>query len=73
MRQFYPRDYDKERYSLCRVSFDEKTGSLGTQVDTLINAAINGKSVTWPRPSYDGRYLMYTQTDYGPKFRSTFV
>lgn len=29
---------------------------------------VNGqssKSVTWPRPSYDGRYLMYTQVDYG--------
>lgn len=24
-----------------------------------------GKGVSWPRPSYDGRYLMYTQTDYG--------
>ena len=65
LRQFYPRDYDKERYSLCRVSFDEKTGRLGTQVDTLIRATVTGKSVTWPRPSYDGRYLMYTQVDYG--------
>ena len=65
LRQFYPVNYDKERYSLCRVSFDEKTGSIGTQVDTLINAAVTGKSVTWPRPSYDGRYLIYTQTDYG--------
>ena len=64
LRQFYPPDYDKECYSLCRVSFDEKTGRLGTQVDTLINGQ-SSKSVTWPRPSYDGRYLMYTQTDYG--------
>ena len=22
-------------------------------------------TVTWPRPSYDGRYIMYTQTEYG--------
>jgi hypothetical protein len=65
LRQPYPPGYDKECYSLCRVSFDEKTGCLGTQVDTLINAAFTGKSVTWPRPSYDGRYLMYTQADYG--------
>jgi Tol biopolymer transport system component len=64
-RQVYPVDYDKERYSLCRVSFDAKIGRLGEQVDTLINAAVTGKSVTWPRPSYDGRYLMYTQVDYG--------
>ena len=64
-RQIYPTDYDKERYSLCRVAFDEKTGRLGTQVDTLINANAIGKSVTWPRPSYDGRYIMFTEVDYG--------
>ncbi len=64
-RQIYPTDYDKERYSLCRVSFDDSTGRMGEQVDTLIHAATTGKSVTWPRPSYDGRYLMYTQVDYG--------
>lgn len=64
-RQVYPTDYDKEMYSLCRVSFDAATGRLGQQVDTLISAAATGKSATWPRPSYDGRYLMYTQTDFG--------
>ena len=64
-RQVFPPDFDKEKYSLCRVAFDEKTGRLGGQVDTLINTAVTGKSVTWPRPSYDGRYIMYTQTDYG--------
>ena len=64
-RQNYPQDYDKEKYSLCRVSFDESTGQIGQQVDTLINADRIGKSVTWPRPSYDGRYVMYTQLDYG--------
>ena len=67
LRQVYPTDYDQEKYSLCRVSFDEKTGRIGdrSQVDTLINTLVTGKSVSWPRPSYDGRYLMYTQTDYG--------
>ena len=64
-RQVYPTDYDKERYSLCRVSFDEQTGRIGQTVDTLISADRTGKSITWPRPSYDGRYIMYTQVDYG--------
>ena len=64
-RQNYPADYNKERYSLCRVAFDSMSGRFGTQVDTLINARTMGKSVTWPRPSYDGRYLLYTQIDYG--------
>ena len=64
-RQLYPTDYDKERYSLCRVAFDANTGKIGQQVDTLISAESIGKSITWPRPSYDGRYIMYTQADFG--------
>ena len=64
-RQIYPTDYDKEKYSLCRVHFDEHTGRMDGQVDTLISTTATGKSVSWPRPSYDGRYLMYTQADYG--------
>ncbi len=64
-RQIYPTDYDKEKYSLCRVSFDATTGKIGQKADTLINTRLTGKSVTWPRPSYDGRFLMYTQADYG--------
>ena len=64
-RQLYPTDYDQEKYSLCRVSFNEETGHIGTKVDTLVNTLSTGKSVSWPRPSYDGRFLMYTQADYG--------
>jgi len=58
-RQLYPTDYDQE------VAFDEQTGRFGQQVDTLIHADQMGKSVTWPRPSYDGKYIMYTLADYG--------
>lgn len=61
----YPEEYDEVKYSLCRVSFDEATGRVGSQVDTLVNARTTGKSLSWPRPSYDGRYLMYAQLDYG--------
>jgi Tol biopolymer transport system component len=64
-RQIYPTDYDKEKYSLCRVSFDAETGHIGTEVDTLVNTAHTGKSVSWPRASYDGRFLMYAEADYG--------
>lgn len=61
----YPKEADQVKYSLCRVAFDEATGKIGSQVDTLVSADVTGKSATWPRPSYDGRYLMYTQTNYG--------
>ena len=33
----YPDDYDKVKYSLCRVAFDDATGKVGQQVDTLVN------------------------------------
>ena len=29
------------------------------------NAVAMGKSLTWPRPSYDGRYMLFTLIDYG--------
>ena len=64
-RQIYPTNYDQEKYSLCRADFDARTGRIGPKVDTLVSASATGKSATWPRPSHDGRYLMYTQTDYG--------
>lgn len=60
-----PAEYDKPRYSLCRIDFDEATGTFGTTVDTLLNATALGKSFTYPRPSYDGRWLLYSVTDFG--------
>ncbi len=65
LQKEYPKEYQQQKYSLCRVPFDVKTGRIGQQVDTLVNARLTGKSVTWPQASYDGRYIMYTQLDYG--------
>jgi len=53
------------RYNLCSVAFDPATGTIGESIDTLVYAEADGKSVSFPRPSYDGRYLMYTLSDYG--------
>lgn len=64
-RQEMPDDLEQARYNLCRIGFDPQTGSFGTKVDTLVHAADGGKSVSFPRPSYDGKYLMYTLSDYG--------
>ena len=54
-----------QKYSLCRVSFDEKTGNIGSQVDTVYNAGIEGKSVCHPRISPDGQFVVFTVADYG--------
>lgn len=53
------------RYSLCRIGFSMKTGGFTSQVDTLVNARLTGKSVCLPRLSPDGRFLVYTMADYG--------
>lgn len=65
LQQEYPLHFKDEKYNLCRIAFDPATGKYGNKVDTIYNAMEKGKSVTWPRPSYDGRYIMFTQADYG--------
>ena len=60
-----PDNYDKVKYSLCRVSFDASTGTFGTSVDTLISSWRSGKSVSFPRISPDGKFLVFTLSDYG--------
>ena len=64
-QQSYPLDFQKEQYNLCKISFDPDKGTFGNKVDTIFNAVKMGKSVTWPRPSYDGKYIMFTLSDYG--------
>lgn len=56
---------DSIRYNLCRIDFDPATGNFGTHIDTIINAEAQHKSVSFPRPSYDGKFLCYTLSDYG--------
>ncbi len=60
-----PDDYQKIRYNLCSISFNPATGTFGNCTDTLFNAAGIEKSVTFPRPSPDGKYIMFTLTNYG--------
>lgn len=56
---------DSIRYNLCRIDFDPATGTFGSRIDTIVNAESQHKSVSFPRPSYDGRFLCYTLSDYG--------
>jgi len=57
--------YDSVHYSLCSIAFDAKTGSFGEEVDTLYNARREGGSISFPRLSPDGRWLMYTKHAFG--------
>ena len=59
-----PRFVDSIRYDLMRTTFDAETGALG-ELETVIPASREGHSIAFPRPSYDGRWLMYNQADFG--------
>lgn len=60
-----PQNFKEVRYSLCSVSFDERTRTFGHKVDTLFNSRTEGKSASFPRLSPDGRFLVFTAASYG--------
>lgn len=55
---------DSIHYSLCRIDFDPETGAFGSRIDTLITAG-DSITISFPRPSYDGRWLVYAKARYG--------
>ena len=60
-----PENYQSIKYSLCSISFDPTTCTFGNQIDTLYNGKEAGKSVSFPRVSPDGKFLVFTLSDYG--------
>jgi Tol biopolymer transport system component len=65
-----PRDIKNLQYRLVRIPFDEQTGTIGNQLDTLFTSHLSPltshkTSVCHPRISPDGRNLLYTVADYG--------
>ena len=60
-----PQQYDEVHYSLCAIDFDQEKGGFGQQVDTLYHAPTAGKSVSFPRVSPDGRFLLITLSGFG--------
>ena len=64
-----PMELKKLQYALVRIPFDENTGTLGEEVDTVFSGAAMpqpGKySVCHPRMSPDGQHLLFTVQDYG--------
>lgn len=60
-----PESYREIRYNLQSIAFDPEKRSFGQTIDTLYNANEEGRSAKLPRVSPDGRFLMYTVSDYG--------
>ena len=52
-------------YDICRIGFDEAKGSFVGNVDTLVKVSKDSLSTAFPRPSYDGKWLLFTKFQYG--------
>ena len=56
--------FDSLRYNLMSIPFEPKIRSFGSP-KLEVDAVIENKSISVPRVSPDGRYLLYTKGDYG--------
>lgn len=57
-------NYDKIHYNLWSMPYDAERDTFGIP-EMVINAEARGKSITFPRVSPDGRYVLYAEGDYG--------
>lgn len=60
-----PQQIAEVRYSLVRAPFDGTDGRIGAQVDTVWNGPAHQASACHPKASPDGRWLLFTVSDYG--------
>ena len=57
-------NYEKIHYNLMSMPYDAESNSFGTpQVE--IDAEAQSKSISFPKVSPDGRYVLYAEGDYG--------
>jgi hypothetical protein len=56
--------YDKIRYSLMRIRYNQENGTWG-KLDTVLSSAKTGMTILEPRISPDGNYLLFTMAKYG--------
>jgi hypothetical protein len=56
--------WDKVQYDLVRIAFDARTNTWGN-VDTVLLAKDAGGSISFPKLSPDGKWLMFTKSSHG--------
>jgi hypothetical protein len=56
--------YNKAYYDLFRIGYNTETNEWG-KLDTLLQASNEGKTITFPKISPDGKYIMYTSASHG--------
>jgi WD40 repeat protein len=59
-----PDRYRQIHYDLLRIAFNEETRQFGS-VDTIISSSRTGMSISFPRISPDGNYLLFSASAYG--------
>lgn len=64
MKVYENTNYEDFKYDIYRKPFDPATRTFG-RTDTVLRVSGQGKSATLPRPSPDGRYLLFTAGSYG--------
>lgn len=56
--------YNEIKYDLLKISFDPEGEKTGT-IDTVLSSSKTGMSISFPRISPDGRFLLLTMSAYG--------
>ncbi len=59
-----PDNYDKVKYSLCRIPYNETDNSWGN-VDSVLTTGESGLSISQPRVSPDNRFLLFCMHERG--------
>jgi hypothetical protein len=57
-------NYREVKYDLMRIGFDTETGKFG-KIEKILASAETGMSITFPRFSPDGKYLLFSMSSYG--------
>jgi len=58
------KEYNESKYDLMRISYEVETNHWG-DVEPIITAKETGKSISFPKISPDGKYLLFCMSDYG--------
>lgn len=53
------------RYDLYSITFNSETGELGDSIQLVYQASAENKSISFPKCSPDGKYILFSVSDYG--------
>jgi len=59
-----PEHFDEVRYDLMRIPWEPESGAWG-RAEIVLSAEDTGLSITLPRVSPDGRFVLFCMSDYG--------